>query len=435
MYPLESEDKKYSQLYDRNYGSDAGNNSIKTVLASWSNRRITLKNPSVIDYGCGRGQLRKFVPFRTYDGVDLASSQVARNTGSANISYHHGTIHECDCMAEVGYCIDVMEHVPEEFVDRTLMTMVACTDTLILSISCGPANCKSVEGEQLHCTVRTPEWWVDKLKQFTKVRDIDIQPGRRLLAFTGGNYEAPRVEEKRMGLLRIRETINGEYWIARRHRATEEYLDKKYERMGRQLRWRPRGIPGRDIEELRPLFEGKGCYYVGKGPSLDKLSAADFPKSDLPVIAINDAITKVETLGLPNKVFCLQGDASFKDGSSCSSAMFVQGSVSNFYPEVEEKYVYETNALKIPHGPGLLHAIMITRSLGCTFNYLLCFDAMASGDCGYAGCIGYGPEKGGDPKRFLDHRIKVLRYTDAKTLAHVTPTGVPSGTSSDTPQQ
>ena len=61
------------------------------------------------------------------------------------------------------------------------------------------------------------------------------------------------------------------------------------------------------IREFRDIFKGQIAWIVGKGPSLQYLVKGDIGSG--PVITINEAIIKIEEIGLPNPIF-----AMIKDG-------------------------------------------------------------------------------------------------------------------------
>lgn len=58
------------------------------------------------------------------------------------------------------YCVDVLEHIPPEYVDATLDGMADLTlQGGYLQIACTPDGCGALIGERLHLTVQPPAWW------------------------------------------------------------------------------------------------------------------------------------------------------------------------------------------------------------------------------------------------------------------------------------
>lgn len=60
------------------------------------------------------------------------------------------------------------------------------------------------------------------------------------------------------------------------------------------------------IEALRNQHAGETCYIVGKGPSLAYLRAEHIGAGA--VLTLNEAVVKVEQIGIPNAVYSMQKD-------------------------------------------------------------------------------------------------------------------------------
>lgn len=76
---------------------------------------------------------------------------------------------------DMGYCCDVMEHMPPEKVDATLKRIAQNCRRCFFSIHFGEDNFGKVVGHPLHLTVEGFSWWRDTLGRFGKVlgaRDI-----------------------------------------------------------------------------------------------------------------------------------------------------------------------------------------------------------------------------------------------------------------------
>jgi len=63
------------------------------------------------------------------------------------------------------------------------------------------------------------------------------------------------------------------------------------------------------IGEFKDIFKGKTVWIVGKGPSLQYLTKKDISRG--PIITINEAIIKIEEMGLSNPVYSM-----WKDGGN-----------------------------------------------------------------------------------------------------------------------
>jgi hypothetical protein len=213
----------------------------------------------------------------------------------------------------------------------------------------------------------------------------------------------------------------GEYWIVRPHRLAEKFLDEHCHRVPGQLKWTSRFISDHRIDELHPVFMGKVCHIVGKGPSLDHLRSEHFHSG--PVIALNEAIHAVEELQLKNATHALQQDAKLR--ATClpkRSPIFVETKAANYYGNVENAYLFQNAALGLnPSSLSVTAAILIAKTLGATSFRLLCFDACVNQKTTYAKRIGYKSTWGGSPERFHKHRSKILRRAKPLDVEWVIP--------------
>ena len=78
------------------------------------------------------------------------------------------------------------------------------------------------------------------------------------------------------------------------------------------------------ISALSNLYRGEVLRVIGSGPSLAVLTPIEIGAG--PVIAINYALRKVETLNLPNKVYSMQKDQAYID--PCSAPILAHAAES-----------------------------------------------------------------------------------------------------------
>lgn len=126
---------------------------------------------SLIDLGCGRGEggkeLKKlynlnvtFVDFVKLDGLTPFIKQPLWDAlPSRNPRW------------KFGYCCDVMEHIPIEYVMLTLERIRAACQFGFFSVSNIPDGCGKLIGEPLHMSVMPYEWWLEKMKEIGGVLD------------------------------------------------------------------------------------------------------------------------------------------------------------------------------------------------------------------------------------------------------------------------
>jgi hypothetical protein len=109
--------------------------------------RLTANVPvrSVIDYGCGRSKdIKELWPDAHHTFYDPAIPGIDK--------LPDGTF-------SLGYCTQVMEHIPEEEVAGTLAKMKALSPWWVLTIHTKPANQILPTGENAHCTQKNSGWW------------------------------------------------------------------------------------------------------------------------------------------------------------------------------------------------------------------------------------------------------------------------------------
>lgn len=126
-------------------------------------RAITL-----LDYGCGQA-IHTYQPLPEHDNKTL----LGRFNGMIQCYYcydpavkkynqkpPHGMLFDTVC------CADVMEHIPEEHVDEVLediFSYLKDDGTAMFTISASQASKAFKDGENLHITLKEPQWWTDKL--------------------------------------------------------------------------------------------------------------------------------------------------------------------------------------------------------------------------------------------------------------------------------
>lgn len=247
-------------------------------------------------------------------------------------------------------------------------------------------------------------------------------------------YQDPDIPDV-IGRSRVRRGDDGTYYLIRPDPAAEKFLDENCIRKRNELRWYPKIYAEADTQALHKYFCGKTCYIVGKGPSLDHLRAEHFGPG--PVIALNEAVHTVEALGLSNQVMCLQQDAKLKD--TCKpkrgGKMLVSIKAANFYAAYPGLYIFDSRRYGLSlNSLSVSAAIRIALSLDAKKFTLLCFDASVSQTLGYAKAISYDSTWGGNPKRFLSHRAKILRNLGACPVEWVIPQSLDSSVADGRPR-
>jgi len=110
-----------------------------------------------LDYGCGHGSLRKALE-KDFSGIYNVIEYDPGIVEKSNIP------EPCDFVT----CIDVLEHIEEQYVDNVLDDLKRVTSNILyLTVSTREAN-RVLRGKgyalNAHVTVRPPHWWMEKIQ-------------------------------------------------------------------------------------------------------------------------------------------------------------------------------------------------------------------------------------------------------------------------------
>lgn len=161
----ETDPSKGKTLFD---GSQLGKKFppyIQQVIDA-KRRAITL-----LDYGCGKA-IHTYMPLSAHGNKTL----LGRLNGMIQCYYAYDpAVKQYSMKPPTGMefdltcCADVMEHVPEEFVPVVLAEIGNYTKkngAMIFSISANPAKKLFKDGENLHATIKSLDWWVNAIKMY-----------------------------------------------------------------------------------------------------------------------------------------------------------------------------------------------------------------------------------------------------------------------------
>lgn len=206
---------------------------------------------------------------------------------------------------------------------------------------------------------------------------------------------------------KIRILQDGTYYLVRRDRVIETYMDLHTKRIGGERRWYP-NIEGSDVNVFKDLFAGKTAFIIGKGPSLDLLSQKDL-KGDGPIICLNESIHVVEPLVEKTRpLFVIQQDKQLLDTcvpSRLTTKMFISYFSQECGKDFSNRFIYKPVDLGLKDTSLTVQlAIGFCKVFGVSALKMFCFDACVTKQTDYAKAIGYSPSRNGDPSRFLRHR-------------------------------
>jgi len=113
---------------------------------------------SVLDYGCGKGTLRRAlrgVKVHEYDPAVPGKETLPRSAG-------------------VVVCTDVMEHVEPECTEAVIAHLCGlATRAVFVGVSCRVGRKKLADGRPAHINVQPPAWWRER---FNRIGDFEQWP-------------------------------------------------------------------------------------------------------------------------------------------------------------------------------------------------------------------------------------------------------------------
>jgi SAM-dependent methyltransferase len=145
------------QLHKQNPGYGGGH--------KWAEYIHSIAEGEVLDYGCGKGKLKKMLPdldIREYDPAIPGKEDMPEP-------------------ADLVVCNDVLEHVEPEYLDNVLNHLISLTKKrLLLVIACRPGKKVLPDGRLAHRIVENEEWWIKKLSAFGKFTVLPPKASREL---------------------------------------------------------------------------------------------------------------------------------------------------------------------------------------------------------------------------------------------------------------
>ena len=136
-------------------------------------RQMVRKRGTLVDIGCGCSRATKLLEDAGWDvtGVDFVD---ARET-DVPFMKRDLTKWRPRKRWDMGYCCDVMEHIPPEDVDVVLANIMRACERCFFSIHFEQDVFGELIGEHLHLTVQPFTWWRDKLSEhgtLAQARDL-----------------------------------------------------------------------------------------------------------------------------------------------------------------------------------------------------------------------------------------------------------------------
>lgn len=172
----QEEQAKYEKMwtFDRYRVVAPGEKLVNKAISSMGMRY----GSSVLDLGCGTGraaQQFKDLGFFVI-GVDFAANCL---DDDIDIIFRQVCLWEpFDLPSDYGFCTDVMEHIPTDYVGDVLENIyLNVTEGCFFQIATRKDGMGRLIGQPLHLTVKSSDWWEKALKRhFPKVNVLEATP-------------------------------------------------------------------------------------------------------------------------------------------------------------------------------------------------------------------------------------------------------------------
>jgi protein-tyrosine phosphatase len=172
------ESLKYGKLWEiPQYRETSPGESVVQLFLSLAKAKPMT---DVIDFGCGTGRaalLMAALPPQLYGSLRVTMIDFVRNSLDPEIQQaletqkhmlrfvKHDLEQPLTMAAPLGFCADVMEHIPPDRVDQVLDNILHAAEHVFFAISTVPDNMGELIGETLHLTVQPFSWWLEKFQK------------------------------------------------------------------------------------------------------------------------------------------------------------------------------------------------------------------------------------------------------------------------------
>lgn len=239
----------YPKLYDycHTIHSDY---DINEGLRLYKKIEITLIGERILEFGAGNGQLAAYMEMQGNEVTAIEVSQVAFEKIPVVRKFNGDclTLAQLEGVYDRFVSIDVLEHLTENDIRIVVREAARLARLILVSVSTRPSGLLGPQGENLHLTIRTVEWW---LELFSKYFKIEILPFENVgqVTITGSRHTSMEVHTNELCLAEDSFELPGTY--CSRNKA-EYFTDSDEVRTG--VVWQP-DVYSRAIELAREL----GC--------------------------------------------------------------------------------------------------------------------------------------------------------------------------------
>ena len=174
----------YASLYNFCHAEHAGYN-VNEGLALYRQLGVVIQHESILEFGAGNGDLSAYMEKQGNRVTALEVSKVAfnripiRSKINGDCITLAGLTHKFDRFVSV----DVLEHLTENDIRVVLREAARLADSILVSVSTRLSGLLGPNGENLHLTVRSVEWWRDLFAEHFDVQLINgLDVGQVMIA-------------------------------------------------------------------------------------------------------------------------------------------------------------------------------------------------------------------------------------------------------------
>jgi 2-polyprenyl-3-methyl-5-hydroxy-6-metoxy-1,4-benzoquinol methylase len=174
----------YASLYNFCHSEHAGYN-VNEGLALYRQLGVVIQHENILEFGAGNGDLSAYMEKQGNRVTALEVSKVAFNRIPIRSKING------DCITLAGLSqkfdrfvsVDVLEHLTENDIRVVLREAARLADSILVSVSTRLSGLLGPNGENLHLTVRSVEWWRDLFAEHFDVQLINgLDVGQVMIA-------------------------------------------------------------------------------------------------------------------------------------------------------------------------------------------------------------------------------------------------------------
>lgn len=190
-------------IYDEIYDTEDNYNFHNMIKDAFVDVFAEFVNGKILDAGCGQGIHLKRMLQNGHVAFGIEQSSICCNKYLENIPHMNVDIvryAEQKQFYDGIICMDVLEHIPYEDIDETLLALKSLSESVFLGIA---NHSDIIHGTELHLIQKDSKWWESLLKKYFKeVVLIAEQFSGRFYYFRCAKYEFQKNENNMYKILK-----------------------------------------------------------------------------------------------------------------------------------------------------------------------------------------------------------------------------------------